>query len=91
MIYCFFVKIAKSLATDPSFNKKGQWNKEADSLVITAYFTNPSGICNGERGDDNLYVQTGSSPDNLMNIPYQESDLGTTLWVKGKCFVGMGR
>ena len=83
--------IAKSLLTEKSFTKRAHWNEEGDSLVITAYFTHPSSICNGGRADDNLYIQTGPSPRHFMNIPYQESDLGSTLWVKGKCFIWMGQ
>lgn len=82
--------IAKSLATDLSFKNKRHWNEEKDSLVITAYFTHPSGICNG-RTEDNLYIQVGNSSDDVMRIPYLESDLGSTLWVKGKCFFFMGQ
>ena len=79
------------MATHKSFSKGTHWNEEGDFLVITAYFTQPSGICSGKRTDDNLYIQTGPSPTDLMSIPYQECDLGSTMWVKGKCFVSMGK
>ncbi|XP_028400232.1 uncharacterized protein LOC114523489 isoform X2 [Dendronephthya gigantea] len=82
--------IAKSLATHKSF-KKSHWNEEGDSFVITAYFTHPSRICQGERTKDNLFIQTGPTPNDLMSIPYEESNLGPTPWVKGKCFLLMGQ
>ena len=83
-------QIAKSLATHKSF-KKSHWNEEGDSFVMTAYFTHPSRICQGKRHKDNLFIQTGPTPKDLMSIPYDESNLGPTPWVKGKCFIAMGK
>ena len=79
------------LATDKSFENKTHWNEEGDTVVITAYFTHPSGICNGRRTEDNLYIQVGPSSNNLRSIPYLESNIGSTRWVKGKCFWAMGK
>ncbi|XP_028399987.1 uncharacterized protein LOC114523308 [Dendronephthya gigantea] len=84
--------IAKSLATQKMFiKKKSHWNEEGDSFVMTAYFTHPSRVCQGERTEDGLFIQTGPTPNDLMSIPYEESNLGPTPWVKGKCFFLMGQ
>ena len=63
--------------------------------IITAYFTNPARIC--EKGNirkpgqvgEKLILSTGK--DSFMEVPLLEKDIGTTKWVKGKCFYGMGK
>lgn len=92
----FFInQIAKSIAQHAGYNKS-HWNADGDALVVTAYFVHPSVICNGTRSKssyigENLYIQVGASPKNLMKIPFKESDLKSTKWVKGKCFSTMGK
>lgn len=63
--------------------------------MITAYFTNPGRICEkdsvrkpGQVGEK-LILSTGK--DSLMEVPLLEKDTGTSKWVKGKCFYGMGK
>ena len=62
---------------------------------ITAYFTDPKRICdknhqrNSGRVGEKLVLTTG--PDSSMEIPLLEKDIGSTKWVKGKCFWGMGK
>jgi charged multivesicular body protein 7 len=84
-------KIPKS-AVPP---KKHPWISEGDDYVITAYFVDPSTICNGKRPyskyiGDRLLIQTGSSSTSVMKIPYKQGDLSGTGWVEGKCFYLMG-
>ena len=79
-----------------SFYKQGAWVEDGDSLVLTAYFVDPSTICNSQRNDDtylgdSLAIQIGPTPSSLMEIPLDEEDIPQTKWVKGKCFVGMGK
>lgn len=65
--------------------------------VMTAYFVDPQTICSGSGVKsqkyigDRLLIQTGKTPDVHMSIPIDESGLATTKWVKGGCFVAMGK
>lgn len=54
-------------------------------------------ICNGGRSQadfnrqgtgDRLVLKSGSQ---LITIPMRQSDIGSTMWTEGKCFVSMGR
>ncbi|XP_055997302.1 uncharacterized protein LOC130047090 [Ostrea edulis] len=73
--------------------------KDGDKHYITAYFVNPASICTHGRtagqfgaqgtGTD-LYLQNGTDPMASIRIPHQESDIGSTRWVKGHCFSAMG-
>lgn len=91
----FHSQIQKSKAHHDSYNKS-YWIPDGDVMVITAYFVHPSVICKGGRkkssyiGED-LYIQSGPSVEDLMKIPFKESDLASTKWVKGKCFYSMGK
>jgi hypothetical protein len=42
---------------------------------------------------DRLWLQIGQSATaaNMLNIPLQETDIGTTSWTLGHCFVTMGK
>lgn len=87
--------ILKSLAHNSGYNRS-HWISDGDSLVITAYFVHPSVICDGKRKStdyigENLYIQLGPSIRNLLKIPFEESKIGSTKWVKGKCFWTMGQ
>ena len=75
--------------------KSFPWISDNDNDVITAYFTDPAGICSGSRPSssylgDRLLIQTGPKPSNNMAIPFKEEDLAGTKWVKGQCFYSMG-
>lgn len=64
--------------------------------VITAYFTNPQGICSGSRPaseyiGDQLLLQTGDDSSKTRAIPFKQEDLESTKWVEGGCFLGMGK
>ncbi|KAK6170292.1 hypothetical protein SNE40_018714 [Patella caerulea] len=74
--------------------------KENGYSYITAYFVDPSTICETGRSKSqfeefgtgtNLYIQTGNNPktDNML-IPRKEAAIGDTKWTKGKCFPAMG-
>ncbi|GFN89430.1 hypothetical protein PoB_001593600 [Plakobranchus ocellatus] len=71
--------------------------KDNDSYVLTAYFEDPSKICTEQRRErlevkstgENLWIQTGSSPSEVMKIAKNQSDISAP-WVEGKCFVTMG-
>lgn len=65
-------------------------------LVVTAYFVDPSLICNGNRKPseylgDSLFIQTGKTPSSLMEVPLKQEDVKDTKWVEGKCVWGMGK
>lgn len=69
---------------------------ENNTYALTAYFTDPNTICNtGQRATkqgyvgDKLFLSIGK--DKYMEIPLKESDIGSTEWVQGRCFVGMGK
>ena len=75
--------------------REAPWVKEGNMYVITAYFVDPTTICSGTRPSsdymgDRLLLQTGSSPDKHVAVPFKEEDLAGSKWVKGKCFYGMG-
>ena len=72
-----------------------------DVYVLTAYFVDPSTICTAGRDASRLkkegtgtglWLQNGTDPiQNSFQSPVQESDIGSTKWVKGACFPSMGR
>ena len=76
-----------------SFNKVHV--KEDNHYILTAYFTDPTTICNGNRTTtsgyigDNLYLAMNNGP---VKISLQEEDLvkADKNWKKGRCFFGMG-
>ncbi|KAK2569309.1 hypothetical protein P5673_006222 [Acropora cervicornis] len=77
-------------------NAKLPWIAEGEINVITAYFTNPQGICSGSRPaseyiGDQLLLQTGDDSSKTRAIPFKQEDLKRTKWVEGGCFLGMGR
>lgn len=77
-------------------NAKLPWIAEGEINVITAYFTNPQGICSGSRPaseyiGDQLLLQTGHDSSKTRAIPFKQEDLKRTKWVEGGCFLGMGR
>lgn len=77
-------------------NAKLPWIAEGEINVITAYFTNPQGICSGSRPaseyiGDQLLLQTGHDSSKTRAIPFKQEDLKRTKWVEGGCFLGMGK
>ena len=66
-----------------------------DYYYLTAYFTDPSKICNPYVNrpkslvGDKLIFMTGYKQ--YMTVPRRESGLKNTKWKKGKCFTGMGK
>ncbi|XP_054710838.1 uncharacterized protein LOC129220442 [Uloborus diversus] len=73
---------------------------EEEVYFTTAYFVDPSIICNGGRTKEQfeedgtgtgLYLQNGTDPiRNSVQVPLYEKDLEGTEWVKGQCFRTMG-
>jgi len=73
---------------------------DGDHYTVTAYFTDPAGICNGGRTaaefavegtGTNLYIQNGSNPlTQSSHIPSQQSGMAGTGWTLGHCFPAMG-
>jgi hypothetical protein len=70
-----------------------------DEAIVTAYFRNPHTICSKAKRSSNkkkstfghqLYIH--SKAGKLIKIPTEENELKKkdSLWVKGKCFPGMG-
>lgn len=74
------------------------WTKahihENGLYIMTSYFTDPDTICSGQRATtdgyvgDNLYLVLNNGP---VKIPLNEVNVLSTMWTKGKCFVGMGQ
>ena len=70
-----------------------------DVLILTAYFINPSTICQSEPVDrtlgvvgTGLWLQNGTDPvRDSFQSPVDQSEMNTTKWVKGACFPSMGK
>lgn len=73
---------------------------EEEVYFLTAYFVDPSIICNGGRTREQylqdgtgtgLYLQNGPDPiKDSKKVPVYEKDVEGTKWVKGGCFRSMG-
>jgi charged multivesicular body protein 7 len=70
-----------------------------DYWVVSAWFVDPAIICKGGRTPDQyqqqgtgdrLLLQIGQTMKDMLVIPMQESDIGTTSWTLGHCFITMG-
>uniref|UniRef100_A0A914VIG1 Uncharacterized protein n=1 Tax=Plectus sambesii TaxID=2011161 RepID=A0A914VIG1_9BILA len=77
------------------------WIEDGDNWVLTAYFVDPSTICNGGRTKEDLenqgtgtglYLQNGTNPktDILFIDQDERKTLLNTKWTFGKCFYTMG-
>ena len=87
------------------FSEQAMFNRDTiggiDVYVLTAYFVDPSTICTTGRDASSLqkegtgvglWLQNGTDPiKNSFQSPMQESDVGSTKWVKGACFPSMGK
>jgi hypothetical protein len=73
--------------------KRNPWVLEGDMYVMTAYFTDPSTICNmcrkGKYYGDRLLILDGTTNSTIV-IPFKEDDLAGSKWVEGRCFPLMG-
>jgi len=74
--------------------------EEGDTWVVTAYFTDPAKICStgrtpsefaAEAVGTNLYIQNSTKPDESVEIPRSQNDIGSTQFVEGECFKSMGQ
>uniref|UniRef100_A0A914WIZ4 Uncharacterized protein n=1 Tax=Plectus sambesii TaxID=2011161 RepID=A0A914WIZ4_9BILA len=73
---------------------------DGEFWTLTAYFIDPSRICNGRTSEDlrtegtgtALYIQNGTDPlKSVIQILQDEKQLvPTTQWTKGHCFYTMG-
>jgi len=72
-----------------------------DYWVVTAFFVDPTIVCKPGRTPDQysqqgtgdrLVLQIGQTltGSDMLNIPMQESQITTTAWTLGHCFVTMG-
>ncbi|KAK3730778.1 hypothetical protein RRG08_015694 [Elysia crispata] len=94
--------IPEQVATDfgqPTEKLKPPFNLVHDRYVTSAYFVDPSKICSEGRTKQsfdvegtgtNLWLQNGTTPDDVVLIPKNQSDLVGTKWTEGRCFVTMG-
>ena len=62
---------------------------------LTIYFKDPKKICNAPAGRDRnnekrFLIQTGPNWKSIMNVPINENELESTLWVKGSFVLVMG-
>ncbi|XP_065659255.1 uncharacterized protein LOC100203209 isoform X3 [Hydra vulgaris] len=68
--------------------------KDVDTNYVTAYFTEPSDICNNiiirnkDYVGDKLGILSGKE---LQDMPLKEAELKGTKWTKGKCVFGRGQ
>ena len=72
------------------------FSMEDGKYLLTAYFTDPVSICSNAKTlpgcvGDQLYIQTGATPQKLYKVPLLESAMPHTNWTRGKCFYQMGR
>ena len=71
-----------------------------DVYILTAYFIDPKTICQaadiptrklGASGTG-LWLQNGTNPiQDSFVVPINQSDIQTTKWTLGHCFVSMGK
>jgi charged multivesicular body protein 7 len=73
---------------------------DGDYWTITAYFVDPSTVCNTGRSASELSQGTGTglwlqygtdAIKSSLNIPLNEDDIKKTNWGHGKCFKTMGQ
>lgn len=71
-----------------------------DVLVLTAYFVNPSTICQSDVPvvrnlgvvGTGLWLQNGTDPvRDSVQAPLEQSEVNSTRWVQGACFPSMGK
>merc|ERR1711894_340040 len=83
---------------NPAYQLDMWYDQEA--YFTTAYFVDPTLICDGGRSSDEwesqgtgdrLLVQVGETPDSLLNIPItrEAADMETGVWYDHYCFLGM--
>jgi len=69
-------------------------------FVVTAYFVEPSIICEGGRTEESLttegtgtglWFQNGPTPADLIQVPMNRADAEAEGWSHNSCFPGMGR
>jgi len=75
----------------PSTNLQAYFDDEGDSLVITAYFVDPTQVCTKKRAvradtGDRLVIQ---SKQKTITVALKENEIDR-FWSKGKCFWTMG-
>jgi hypothetical protein len=86
-----------------NFTHQPMYNQDTilgtDVYILTAYFFDPKTICQSN-GISNrpvgvtgtgLWLQNGTDPiQNSFLIPINQSDIVSTKWVQGQCFISMG-
>ncbi|KAL5022525.1 hypothetical protein ScPMuIL_001680 [Solemya velum] len=92
--------VPKDTPNFPPDTLKPPFLDDGNTWVMTAYFVDPSTICTTGRSAQayetqgtgtNLYIQNGTNPEtDTMLIPHEQSNIGTTDWTKGHCFITMG-
>ncbi|RUS88544.1 hypothetical protein EGW08_003720, partial [Elysia chlorotica] len=84
----------------PSVKLQPPFNLVDNRYVLTAYFVDPSTICTSGRTQADfdsdgtgtgLWIQNGSTPDQVTQVPYYQTGLSGTNWTEGKCFISMGK
>lgn len=85
-------------SVNPSYNY-GFWFAQP-AWITTAYFVDPTIICNGGRSEeefntqgsgDRVAIQYGPTPADLINVPLTTSEAGNdALWYDHLCFQAMG-
>jgi len=86
------------------FDQQKMFNRDTiagiDAYILTAYFVDPSTICQSTGDNKNLkndavgtglWLQNGADPiRDSFSSPLDQSDLPKTKWVQGACFPSMG-
>lgn len=87
-----------------NFTAQPMFNRDTiagvDSYILTAYFVDPSTICQSGRSaaslktegtGNGLWLQNGTNPiQDSVSVPMDEDSAVGTKWVKGACFPTMG-
>jgi len=85
---------------EANMQKGNPYQDDGECRALTAYFVDPKTICaTGRSADDfaktgtgdQLGIQNGSNPlTDVWTVPMNQSEMGKTLWNKGKCTPSMG-
>jgi len=85
------------------FSEQKMYNRDTilgtDVYILTAYFVDPKTICQADKipnrkegtTGSGLWLQNGTDPiRDSVQAPINQSDIGTTKWARGHCFISMG-
>lgn len=100
-----YKKIPISLVTQYyKWTEQKMFNRDTilgtDVYILTAYFIDPKTICQSNGNTirklgsvgTGLWLQNGTDPiRDSFTVPINQSEIHTTKWVQGACFISMGK